>query len=191
MKNINKFIWIIIFTFLCVSCNSNPVSQDTIHVVSIKIIYPKLIAEAKKWHEDAVLVNINCDIYHNDNDSRLVQAAFESSEEEYLQLYVRYLDGSVTSKVLTTPIQIKEIHPIDVQSLPFDSTEVLALFINNPDYGITRYSADTFYGFLMLTYDTRIEGNPYLWRLSIDNLSDDFYLDPLTGEFVNDVQMRN
>ena len=199
-KDRSLFLYIapstIIFLLLLymVGCESSRIKitdRSRIHVSSLQIIWPQLIAKSLSWHPDAYLTEIVMPINVNGaTESKIPLEAFflsASESQDMLIVMLNQNDGITTTiRPLKKHLSDKPILRSDWQ---VDSTTALMSLLNDKDVMFLISSSANQCSNLTLERKPDIPTDPVVWDLSIYGCGiSDYdryeYLDPITGEII-------
>ena len=133
-KKYASIVLILICTAIFFTWIFFPYKTTTIGVVSLEYYYPQLMDEAKKWSEDAYLVEFTINMKEDDKSYEILNAYFQSDSEnlEGLSVYIEP-DYTLHSHKIRNENPIEPQKPLTKQEWKFDSQEAMNRFLANED----------------------------------------------------------
>jgi len=180
----------IVVTLLIACSQSNFVSTtpsvSTTNIISLKDHLPTLYEEAKRWHPDAYLRNVDIPIQRKQSNLWLISANFQSPSDDHESLAVNlWQDGKLTTEPFKHEASVYQTQPIKNEDWPIDSQDALNLLLD--DDGINFLQTHAIHcSALNLERDLAQTSEPVIWILTLSSCgrgdTTHIFLDPITKE---------
>jgi len=184
-------LWISVIPIILAACTqkepirSTPLSEFSLSVISLKETLPRLFKEARKWSEDAYLVNVVIEIEDSESIGPLTATFYSVSNRSQVFVIKEEIDGSIMTEIINQEKGTILLKPITENDWKYDSQEVLNLFLEDTEIRKIFSEGSRTCNLLDLSRIRYTSEQQLLWRLLAGPSClerESYYLDPITGK---------